>query len=41
MTVMNHPSLNFQADSRIDLATVLRMLFDHKTLILWTVGVFS
>ncbi|GAB0060157.1 hypothetical protein IBA8401_11820 [Pseudomonas syringae] len=40
MTVMNHPSLNFQADSRIDLATVLRMLFDHKTLILWTVGLF-
>ncbi|WP_440058216.1 polysaccharide biosynthesis tyrosine autokinase [Pseudomonas fragariae (ex Marin et al. 2024)] len=40
MTAMNHPSLNFQPDSRIDLATVLRMLFDHKALILWTVGVF-
>lgn len=28
MTVMNRPSLDFHQDSRIDLAAVLRMLFD-------------
>lgn len=40
MTVMNRPSLDFHQDSRIDLAAVLRMLFDHKALILWTVSLF-
>ncbi|KPW75179.1 Wzz/FepE/Etk N-terminal domain-containing protein, partial [Pseudomonas syringae group genomosp. 3] len=40
MTVMNHPSLDYYQDSRIDLATVLRLLFDHKTLILCTVSLF-
>ncbi|SDX51714.1 tyrosine-protein kinase Etk/Wzc [Pseudomonas syringae] len=41
MTVMNHASLDYYQDSRIDLATVLRLLFDHKTLILCTVSLFS
>ncbi|KPW19138.1 Tyrosine-protein kinase [Pseudomonas cannabina pv. alisalensis] len=40
MTVMNHPSLDYYQDSRIDLATVLRLLFDHKALILCTVSLF-
>ncbi|KPW40730.1 Wzz/FepE/Etk N-terminal domain-containing protein, partial [Pseudomonas coronafaciens] len=40
MTVMNHALLDHYQDSRVDLATVLRMLFDHKALILWTVGLF-
>ncbi|CAM3381830.1 tyrosine-protein kinase [Pseudomonas floridensis] len=40
MTVMNRPSLDYYQDTRIDLATILRMLFDHKKLIIWTVSLF-
>ncbi|MFA0998200.1 MULTISPECIES: polysaccharide biosynthesis tyrosine autokinase [Pseudomonas syringae group] len=40
MTVMNRPTLDYYQDARIDLATVLRILFDQKALILWTVGLF-
>lgn len=40
MTVMNRPSLDYYQDPRIDLATILRMLFDHKALIIWTVSLF-
>ncbi|WP_122509918.1 polysaccharide biosynthesis tyrosine autokinase [Pseudomonas viridiflava] len=40
MTVMNRPSLDYYQDTRIDLATILRMLFDHKALIIWTVSLF-
>ncbi|MBP0940992.1 polysaccharide biosynthesis tyrosine autokinase [Pseudomonas alliivorans] len=40
MTVMNRPTLDYYQDTRIDLATILRMLFDHKALIIWTVSLF-
>ncbi|RMT79281.1 polysaccharide biosynthesis tyrosine autokinase [Pseudomonas viridiflava] len=40
MTVMNRPSLDYYQDTRVDLATILRMLFDHKALIIWTVSLF-
>ncbi|EKG31370.1 polysaccharide biosynthesis tyrosine autokinase [Pseudomonas avellanae] len=40
MTVMSRPTLDYYQDARIDLATVLRILFDQKALILWTVGLF-
>ncbi|MCD5992709.1 polysaccharide biosynthesis tyrosine autokinase [Pseudomonas sp. CDFA 602] len=40
MTVMNRPSLDYYQDTRIDLATILRMLFDHKKLIIWIVSLF-
>jgi tyrosine-protein kinase Etk/Wzc len=36
---MNRTSLDEVQDSRIDLATILRTLFDHKGLIAWIVGV--
>ncbi|WP_241094796.1 Wzz/FepE/Etk N-terminal domain-containing protein, partial [Pseudomonas viridiflava] len=32
--------LDYYQDTRIDLATILRMLFDHKALIIWTVSLF-
>ncbi|MCQ3033097.1 polysaccharide biosynthesis tyrosine autokinase [Pseudomonas syringae] len=41
MTAMNRSSLDYYQDSRIDLATILRTLFDHKGLILLIVGLFS
>ncbi len=40
MTAMNRSSLDYYQDSRIDLATILRTLFDHKGLIFWIVGLF-
>ncbi|EPM48225.1 polysaccharide biosynthesis tyrosine autokinase [Pseudomonas syringae] len=40
MTVMSRPTLDYYQDARIDLATILRILFDQKALILWTVGLF-
>ncbi|MBX8488169.1 polysaccharide biosynthesis tyrosine autokinase [Pseudomonas cichorii] len=40
MTVMNRSSLDYYQDTRIDLATILRMLFDHKGLIIWIVSLF-
>ncbi len=40
MTVMNRTSLDYPQDTRIDLATLLRTLLDHKRLILWMTGVF-
>jgi len=40
MTVMNRSSLDYYQDTRIDLATILRTLFDHKVLIAWVVGFF-
>ncbi|WP_426141900.1 polysaccharide biosynthesis tyrosine autokinase [Pseudomonas sp. DWP3-1-2] len=40
MTAMNRSSLDYYQDTRIDLATILRTLFDHKGLILWIVGLF-
>ena len=39
MTAMNRTSLDEVQDSRIDLATILRTLFDHKGLIASIVGV--
>ncbi|MEQ7922754.1 polysaccharide biosynthesis tyrosine autokinase [Xanthomonas sp. WHRI 1810A] len=39
MTVMNRTSLEDFQDSRIDLATILRTLFDHKGMIASIVGV--
>ncbi len=41
MTAMNRSSLDYYQDSRIDLATILRTLFDHKGLIILIVGLFS
>ncbi|WP_122663762.1 polysaccharide biosynthesis tyrosine autokinase [Pseudomonas viridiflava] len=41
MTAMNRSSLDYYQDSRIDLATILRTLFDHKGLIMLIVGLFS
>jgi tyrosine-protein kinase Etk/Wzc len=38
---MNRSSLDYYQDSRIDLATILRTLFDHKGLIILIVGLFS
>jgi tyrosine-protein kinase Etk/Wzc len=42
MTAMNRPStsLDYYQDTRIDLASILRTLFDHKGLIAAVVGVF-
>jgi tyrosine-protein kinase Etk/Wzc len=42
MTAMNRPntSLDYYQDTRIDLASILRTLFDHKGLIASVVGVF-
>ncbi|GAB7527859.1 polysaccharide biosynthesis tyrosine autokinase [Pseudomonas sp. 3A(2025)] len=40
MTVMNRTSLDAFQDTRIDLATLLRTLLDHKQLILWLTGLF-
>lgn len=40
MTAMNRSSLDYYQDSRIDLATILRTLFDHKGLIIMIVGLF-
>ncbi|MDY7559570.1 polysaccharide biosynthesis tyrosine autokinase [Pseudomonas sp. 10B1] len=40
MTVMNRPALDYYQDTKIDLATVLRTLFDHKGLIASIVSVF-
>ncbi|WP_349972545.1 polysaccharide biosynthesis tyrosine autokinase [Pseudomonas caspiana] len=41
MTAMNRSSLDYYQDSRIDLATILRTLFDHKGLIILIVALFS
>jgi len=41
MTAMNRSSLDYYQDSRIDLATILRTLFDHKRLIIVVVGLFA
>ena len=41
MTVMTRPNLEPQQDTRIDVASILRMLFDNKALIAWVVGVFT
>ncbi|KFE50202.1 polysaccharide biosynthesis tyrosine autokinase [Pseudomonas syringae] len=41
MTAMNRSSLDYYQDSRIDLATILRTLFDHKRLIIAVVGLFA
>lgn len=41
MTAMNRSSLDYYQDSRIDLATILRTLFDHKGLIILIVGLFG
>lgn len=41
MTVMNRSSLDYSQDSRIDLATILRTLFDHKGLIILIVALFG
>ena len=41
MTVMNRSSLDYYQDSRVDLATILRTLFDHKGLIILIVGLFG
>ncbi|WP_263261179.1 polysaccharide biosynthesis tyrosine autokinase [Pseudomonas sp. RIT-PI-S] len=38
MTAMTRSSLETQQDARIDVASILRMLFDHKALIGWVVG---
>ncbi|WNW09652.1 polysaccharide biosynthesis tyrosine autokinase [Pseudomonas sp. DTU_2021_1001937_2_SI_NGA_ILE_001] len=38
MNAMNRPSLDAPHDSRIDLATLLHLLLDHKRLILWLTG---
>jgi tyrosine-protein kinase Etk/Wzc len=38
MTAMPRTSLEYHQDSRIDVASILRMLFDHKALIAWVVG---
>ena len=38
---MNRSSLDYYQDSRIDLATILRTLFDHKGLIIMIVGLFG
>lgn len=40
MTVMNRSSLDYFQDTRIDLATILRTLFDHKGLIASIVSLF-
>jgi tyrosine-protein kinase Etk/Wzc len=40
MTVMNRPALDLYQETKIDLATVLRTLFDHKGLIASIVSVF-
>ncbi|MDB6050302.1 MAG: protein-tyrosine kinase [Pseudomonas sp.] len=40
MTIMNRPALDLYQDTKIDLATVLRTLFDHKGLIASIVSVF-
>jgi tyrosine-protein kinase Etk/Wzc len=40
MTVMNRSSLDYFQDTRIDLATILRTLFDHKGLIASITGFF-
>ncbi|MDE1166973.1 MAG: polysaccharide biosynthesis tyrosine autokinase [Pseudomonas sp.] len=41
MTAMTRSSLEYYQDSQVDLATVLRTLFDHKAMIASIVGVFS
>lgn len=38
MTATPRTSLEYHQDSRIDVASILRMLFDHKVLIAWVVG---
>jgi tyrosine-protein kinase Etk/Wzc len=38
MTALPRTSLEPQQDARIDVAGILRMLFDHKVLIAWVVG---
>jgi len=40
MTAMNRSSLDYFQDTRVDLATILRTLFDHKGLIASITGVF-
>lgn len=40
MTVMNRSSLDYYQDTRVDLATILRVLFDHKRLIIAIVSLF-
>ncbi|WP_397452442.1 polysaccharide biosynthesis tyrosine autokinase [Pseudomonas sp. NA-150] len=40
MTVMNRPALDYYQDTRIDLTTILRTLFDHKGLIASVVSLF-
>lgn len=40
MTVMNRSSLDYYQDTRVDLATILRVLFDHKALIIGVVSLF-
>jgi tyrosine-protein kinase Etk/Wzc len=40
MTVMNRSSLDYYQDTRVDLATILRVLFDHKGLIIAIVSLF-
>jgi tyrosine-protein kinase Etk/Wzc len=41
MTVMTRSSLDYHQDSRIDLATILRTLFDHKGMIITIVSLFG
>ncbi|MFS2161432.1 polysaccharide biosynthesis tyrosine autokinase [Pseudomonas sp. Pseusp122] len=41
MTVMTRSSLDYHQDSRIDLATILRTLFDHKGMIITIVTLFG
>lgn len=41
MTVMTRSSLDYHQDSRIDLATILRTLFDHKGMIISIVTLFG
>ena len=40
MTAMNRSSLDYYQDTRIDLATILRTLFDHKGLIASIISFF-
>ncbi len=41
MTAMNRSNLEYYKDTQIDLATILRTLFDHKKLIAGVVALFT
>lgn len=41
MTAMNRSNLEYYKDTQIDLATILRTLFDHKKLITVVVVLFT